>query len=31
MHRGWLDTSGLPATRSDDYQPLNERWEKVKS
>lgn len=31
MHRAWLDTTRLPATRSDDYQPLNERWEKVKT
>jgi hypothetical protein len=31
MHRAWLDTSGLPATRSDDYQPLNERWEMVRT
>jgi hypothetical protein len=26
IHRAWLDTSGLPETRSDAYQPLNDRW-----
>ena len=26
MHRAWLDTSGLPETRSDTYAPLQERW-----
>lgn len=26
IHRAWLDTSGLPETRSDEYQPLNDRW-----
>lgn len=26
MHRAWLDTRGLPETRSDDYQPLVNRW-----
>lgn len=26
MHRAWLDTSGLPETRSDEYQPLVNRW-----
>lgn len=31
MHRAWLDTSGLPETRSDEYEPLNKRWEKVRS
>ena len=29
MHRAWLDTSGLPETRSDDYERLNERWIKA--
>jgi hypothetical protein len=26
MHRAWIDTTDLPETRSDDYQPLNDRW-----
>ena len=26
MHRAWLDTQGLPETRSEDYQPLVTRW-----
>jgi len=26
MHRAWLDTSGLPETRSDGYERLNQRW-----
>jgi hypothetical protein len=26
IHRDWLDTSGLPETRSDAHQPLNDRW-----
>jgi hypothetical protein len=30
MHRAWLDTSGLPETRSDDYPPLQERWNKAR-
>ena len=29
MHRAWLDTRGLPETRSDEYQRLNERWMKA--
>jgi hypothetical protein len=29
IHRAWLNTEGLPETRSDDYQPLQERWEKA--
>lgn len=29
MHRAWLNTQGLPETRSDEYQPLNERWAKA--
>lgn len=29
MHRAWLDTSGLPETRSDEYERLNERWMKA--
>ena len=26
IHEAWLDTSAFPRTRSDDYQPLVERW-----
>lgn len=26
MHRAWLDTEGLPETRSGAYQPLVDRW-----
>ena len=26
MHRAWLDTSGLPETRSDEYKALTDRW-----
>ena len=26
IHRAWVDTSGLPETRSDEYQPLVDRW-----
>ena len=26
MHRAWLDTDGLPEQRSDEYQPLIDRW-----
>ncbi len=26
MHRAWLNTSGLPETRSDAYERLNQRW-----
>ena len=29
MHRAWLDTEGLPETRSDEYQPLQQRWDKA--
>ncbi len=29
MHRAWVDTSGLPETRSDEYQALQERWVKA--
>jgi hypothetical protein len=29
MHRAWMDTEGLPETRSDDYAPLTERWMKA--
>ena len=26
MHRAWLNTEGLPETRSEDYQALSDRW-----
>ena len=26
MHRAWLNTEGLPETRSDEYQPLVDLW-----
>jgi hypothetical protein len=26
MHRAWLNTEGLPEKRSDEYQPLVDRW-----
>ena len=26
IHRAWLDTTGLPETRSDEYQALTDRW-----
>lgn len=26
MHRAWLNTEGLPETRSDEYQALVDRW-----
>jgi hypothetical protein len=26
MHRAWLDTAGLPEKRTDEYQPLVDRW-----
>ena len=26
MHRAWLNTEGLPELRSDEYQPLVDRW-----
>ncbi|HJQ16662.1 MAG TPA: GFA family protein [Allosphingosinicella sp.] len=29
MHRAWLDTTGLPERRSDQYQPLVDRWTKA--
>lgn len=28
-HRSWLNTEGLPETRSDDYGRLQKRWEKA--
>lgn len=27
LHEAWLDTSALPRTRSEDYAPLQQRWE----
>jgi hypothetical protein len=29
MHRGWLSTEGLPEYRTDEYQPLVDRWIKA--
>jgi hypothetical protein len=29
MHEAWLDTSALKRMRSDEYQPLGDRWAKV--
>jgi hypothetical protein len=26
MHRAWLDTTGLPEYRTDEHQPLTDRW-----
>jgi hypothetical protein len=26
MHRAWIATGSLPETRSDEYEPLNQRW-----
>ena len=26
MHRAWLNTEGLPEKRTEDYQPLVDRW-----
>jgi hypothetical protein len=26
MHRAWLDTAGLPETRTDEYKPLVDKW-----
>lgn len=28
-HRAWLNTEGLPETRTEDYQPLVDRWTKA--
>ena len=30
MHRQWLDTTGLPETRSEDYAPLVAKWDKAR-
>jgi len=29
MHRAWINTEGLIETRSDEYEPLIERWVKA--
>lgn len=29
IHEGWLDTKALPRQRTDEYEPLMERWEKA--
>jgi hypothetical protein len=29
MHEAWLDTSGLKRLRSDEYQPLVDKWAKA--
>ena len=29
IHRRWLNTEGLPEQRSDEYQPLVDRWTKT--
>ena len=29
IHRAWLNTEGLPEHRSEDHQPLVERWRKA--
>jgi hypothetical protein len=29
MHEAWIDTSGLSRMRSDEYQPLVAKWQKV--
>ena len=29
MHRGWLNTEGLPEYRTDEYKPLVDRWIKA--
>jgi hypothetical protein len=26
MHRAWLNTEGLPEKRTEDYQPLVDKW-----
>ena len=28
-HDAWLDVAGLPGTRSEDYRPLVDKWEKA--
>jgi hypothetical protein len=29
MHRAWINTEGLPETRTEEYQPLVDRWMKT--
>ena len=29
LHRGWINTEGLPEYRTDEYQPLVDRWKKA--
>lgn len=29
MHEAWIDTRDLPRMRSDEYEPLKERWAKT--
>lgn len=29
INRAWLNTEGLPETRTEEHRPLMERWEKV--
>ena len=29
IHRAWIDTSSLPEYRTDQYEPLVERWKKA--
>lgn len=29
MHEAWVDTSALPRVRSDEYEPLVERWKQA--
>lgn len=29
LHEAWLDTSGLPRTKTSEYQPLVDRWKKA--
>jgi len=31
IHRAWLNTEGLPETRSDEYQLLTDRWKKAET
>jgi hypothetical protein len=26
LHRAWLNTEGLPEKRTDEYEPLKQRW-----
>lgn len=29
MHRAWINTEGLPETRTDEYEPLQKRWQQA--